>query len=453
MLGVLTPDEMNAVDRAAPEPADVLIERAGRAVARCAIEMLGGTYGRRVVVVCGHGNNGADGRIAARVLSRRGVRVQVFEPADVPLEYPRCDLVIDAAFGTGLSRPWSAPDRGGAKLVLAVDIPSGVDGLTGALLGAPLAADVTITFAAHKPGLLFPPGREYCGHIRCADIGLETSGARTWLLEDRDLFGFGRSHRPVDSHKWKAAVWLIGGAENMRGAARMASSAAMRAGAGYVRLSSPTAGVDVAAPSEIVQVPLPSAGWGGVVAAESSRFGAVVIGPGLGRDERHVAEIAEVLDKVTVPVLLDGDALTILGPRLVPLTHARSGATILTPHDGEFAALTGAPPGPDRVACARTLAAESGAIVLLKGPCTVIAEPNGDVMLSIAGDQRLATAGTGDVLAGVIGALAAQGMAPAMAAGLGSEFHGRAAMMARPVGMIATDLIDHLMMLEDPQDG
>ena len=158
MIPVVTPDEMRAVDAAALEPVDVLVDRAGRAVARAAVRMLGGVYGRRVVVVAGPGNNGADGRVAATVLERRGVRVQVVSPDELDV-LVGIDLVIDAAYGTGLSRPYEFPEVAPGVPVLAVDIPSGVDGLTGESLGRPRRADETVTFAALKPGLLHEPGR------------------------------------------------------------------------------------------------------------------------------------------------------------------------------------------------------------------------------------------------------------------------------------------------------
>ena len=182
MIPVVTPAEMAAIDEAAPEPVEVLIDRAGRAVARSAVAMMGGVYGRRVVVVAGPGNNGADGRQAAAVLRQRGVRVRVVAPGESgPLK--DVDLVIDAAFGTGCVGRTGFP-VGDQVPVLAVDIPSGVDGLTGAA-GSPCAADRTVTFAAYKPGLLLEPGRSLAGRIEVVDIGLDVSGASIDLVEGR----------------------------------------------------------------------------------------------------------------------------------------------------------------------------------------------------------------------------------------------------------------------------
>src|SRR4029453_325043 len=172
---------MGEIDAAAPEPVEELIERAGAAVARAAVAMLEGTYGRQVVVIAGKGNNGNDGRAAARRLARRGVAVRIVEAPDVPARLDRADLLIDAAYGTGFRGSWDGPDTGDAK-VLAVDIPSGVDGLTGAAGDGVLHADRTVTFAALKPGLLLPPGSIYPGAVEVADIGLDVSRARAHLV-------------------------------------------------------------------------------------------------------------------------------------------------------------------------------------------------------------------------------------------------------------------------------
>ena len=186
MIPVVTPEEMGAIDAAAPEPVDVLIGRAGAAVAQAAIDLLGGTYGRRVVIVAGKGNNGNDGRDAAARLERRGVRVQVI-PADLaPAALPPADLVIDAAYGTGFRGTYEAPDPGDAP-VLAVDVPSGVDGLTGVASGRPLRAVRTVTFAALKPGLLFHDGLVLAGDVHTADIGLDVSSATVHQIEASDV--------------------------------------------------------------------------------------------------------------------------------------------------------------------------------------------------------------------------------------------------------------------------
>lgn len=209
MIPVVTPAEMGAIDAGAPEPVEVLIDRAGAAVARRARAMLGGTYGRRIVVVAGPGNNGNDGRVAGQRLAAAGAHVTVVAPDAVgPL--PPAHLVIDAAYGTGLTRPYDPPALQGSPLVLAVDIPSGVHGLTGALLGTPWPADETLTFAALKPGLVLSPGRWLTGRVTVADIGLDVSRSTIAVVTPDDLLA-SIPARPVDTHKWRAACWVIGG--------------------------------------------------------------------------------------------------------------------------------------------------------------------------------------------------------------------------------------------------
>ncbi|MDQ4090351.1 MAG: NAD(P)H-hydrate epimerase, partial [Actinomycetota bacterium] len=237
MIPVLTPEEMRAVDRAAPEPVEVLVERAGSAVARAALSMLGGAYGRRVVVVAGKGNNGADGLVAATLLRRRGARVQVIDAGDQPDRLPRSDLVVDAAYGTGFRGDYAAPDPFGAP-VLSVDIPSGIDGLTGEAGDGAVRATATVTFAALKPGLLLGAGFEHAGKVGVADIGLDVSRSTISVIEASDVGGW-LPDRPRDSHKWKSAIWMVAGSPGMTGAADMAARAAMRAGAGTVRLGIP----------------------------------------------------------------------------------------------------------------------------------------------------------------------------------------------------------------------
>ena len=441
MLPVVTPEEMAEIDRRAPEPVEVLIGRAGRAVARAAVQLMGGAYGRSVVVVAGKGNNGNDGRDAARRLRDRGARVRVLDAGTLgPGErLDPCSLVIDAAYGTGVRGEYVAPDPGGAP-VLAVDIPSGVNGLTGEAGEGAVRADATITFAALKPGVLFVPGRELAGEVTVADIGLDCSSASAHLVESDDVREW-LPTRPLDAHKWRSAVWVVAGSDGMHGAAALASGGAQRAGAGYVRLSSPGADLGGDASVEVVRTELPAAGWDRAVLEGLDRFKALVIGPGLGTDAATISAVQHVVRESSVPTVVDGDGLTALGSDVARHTHP---LTVLTPHDGEYERLAGQPPGPDRIAAARSLAALTDATVLLKGPTTVIADHEGRVLLVTAGDERLATAGTGDVLSGIIGALLAQGVHPLRAAAAGAWLHGRAGMLGPSRGLIAGDLIDRL---------
>jgi ADP-dependent NAD(P)H-hydrate dehydratase / NAD(P)H-hydrate epimerase len=440
MVPVLTPDEMAAVDAAAPEPTEVLIERAGAAVARAALDMLGGAYGRRVVVVAGKGNNGNDGRSAAERLRRRGVRVIVIPAAEAPARLAAADLVVDAAYGTGFRGRYDPPDPGGAP-VLAVDIPSGVDGLTGrADEAGAVAADRTVTFAAYKPGLLFPPGRGLAGRVELADIGLDVSGATAHVVDEADVAAWIPA-RPVDSHKWRAARMIVAGSPGMTGAAHLAAAAAQRAGAGMVRVASPGLHPDPGLPTEAVGIAVPAAGWDEAVLGGLDRVHALVLGPGLGRTAPTVTAVHHVASGAGVPLLVDGDGLAALGDAVPSVLGRRDAPTVLTPHDGEYARLAGHPPGDDRIAAARHLAAATGAVVLLKGSTTVVADPGGSVLLSTAGDARLATAGTGDVLSGLIGALLAQGLPAIQAAAAGAWIHGRAAARGPARGLVASDLV------------
>ncbi len=447
MLPVLTPTQMAAVDAAAPEPEDVLIGRAAAAVARTAVSLLGGTYGRRVVVVAGPGNNGNDGRVAAELLRRKGVRVVVHDVADAPEVLGPADLVIDAAFGTGFRGSYSFPDTDGAP-VLAVDVPSGVSGLTGTTSGRPAAAVATVTFAALKPGLVLGDGPSFAGEVEVADIGLDVADpdvvgpASTHLVTDADVLSWVPA-RLVDDHKWRHAVWVIAGSPGMSGAALLCSTAALRAGSGYVRLTVPGDGA-AAGPVEAVVTQASVDGWAELVGAEWSRFAAVAIGPGLGRTDAARSQVRAALAAPDLPVVLDGDGLWAVSDAPVAALARRPGPTVLTPHDGEFELLTGGPPGEDRIESARALAADTGAVVLLKGPTTVVADPAGDVLLVRSGDARLATAGTGDVLTGTIAACLASGAPPLQAAAAGAHLHGRAALLGPDRGLVASDVAELL---------
>jgi hydroxyethylthiazole kinase-like uncharacterized protein yjeF len=439
MIPIVTPDEMGAIDRAAPEPVEVLIERAGSAVARAAIEMLGGTYGRRVVVLAGKGNNGNDGRSAARRLRARGVRVAVVEASEQRPRLSPCDLVVDAAYGTGFRGPYRAPDPGGAD-VLAVDIPSGVDGLTGTPAERVLHADRTVTFAALKPGQLVGAGPELCGDIEVADIGLDVSSVKSHLVTEGDFSAWCPDRAP-GSHKWQHAVCVVGGSPGLEGAAALTARAALRAGAGYVRWSAP-GGVPLAAkPLEAVAVALPQHHWASAVLEDLDRFRAVTVGNGLGLDEAAADDVRALLAGADCPVIVDADAITLLGHDAVGVARP---STVFTPHVGEFTRLTGREPASDRIGCVREAAHDLDAVVLLKGPATIVAEPGGRVLVSASGDARLATLGTGDVLAGVIAALCAGGLDPFRAAAAGAFLHGWAAALGWRRGFVASDLLELL---------
>ena len=447
MLPIVTPVEMRAVDMAVAADVQTYIERAGAAVARAAVRMLGGTYGRTVNVIVGKGNNGADGRVAAQRLSDRGVKVRVYAVDECPSRLPEADLVIDAAYGTGFHGMWHPPSIGNAK-VLAVDIPSGVNAFTGAVDGPVIPADRTITFQALKPGLLLSPGADLAGDIELADIGLGDrveAHAHAHLVQQADVAEW-LPVRPTNAHKWRSAVRIVAGSVGMTGAAALAARGAVRAGAGMVHLSGVGCLV-VGAPVEVVQKPLQGIGWSRALLDSLDRFHALVIGPGIGRDDATASETRAVVLDAPLPAVVDGDALFAMAWNAEgagALLRRRTRPTVITPHDGEYALLTGQPPLADRFLSARRLAADTGCVVLLKGPATVVAEPDGRVLVVTTGDERLATAGTGDVLAGIIGALLAQGVEPFQAAAAGAWLHGRASRGASAYGFVAGDIPDHL---------
>ncbi len=453
---------MAAVDRDAAEPVEVLIGRAGAAVAHRAARLLSGVYAKRIVVVAGKGNNGADGRAAAALLSSQGADVQVLEAGDLgagqPL--PAADLVVDAAYGTGLQRAYSPPSPGRSP-VLAVDIPSGMSGLTGEVLegGGAMPAAATVTFASLKPGLLLGAGPDLTGEVEVADIGLghlAGTAASCWLVGDTDVGGrLPRRHR--EGHKWLTALQVVAGSPGMTGAPWLVSRSALRAGAGYVRLSMPGVDPSVLPTGELVHLPVPASGWHVKVLDELSRVKALVVGPGLGPVVDSTGgsagadggalpggEVGLLVAAAAVPTVIDADGLNAIGSleALAAIVARRSQPTVITPHAGEFARLAGHAPGPDRLAETRQAAARSGAIVLLKGSTTVIAAPDGRALLAASGDARLSTAGTGDVLSGVIGAFLARGLPAFEAAALAAHVHGRAAHCGYREGLVASDLPD-----------
>jgi NAD(P)H-hydrate epimerase len=437
---------MKAIDADAQRRVSLatLVDRAGAAVARSVLRQLGGAYGRKVVVVAGKGHNGDDGRVAAALLARRGVGVMVVDAAADARLAP-CDVVVDAAYGTGFRGEYRAPEVPEGAHVVAVDIPSGVNGDTGEAAAGAVRAGTTVTFAALKPGLLLGEGPARSGSVEVVDIGLDVSGARVRVVEDADVTDL-LPRRPRNTHKWETAVYVAAGSPGMMGSATFCSMAAMRAGAGMVQLGVPGAGPRDLPSSEVVAHGLPSEQWDADVLGVVGRCRALVVGPGLGRSEAAVAAVRRLVAECPVPVLVDADGLNVLGRarEVAELVAGRATPVILTPHDGEFSRLAGSGPGPDRLGSARDLAQRSGAVVLLKGSTTVVAAPDGPSLLSTSGSPRLATAGTGDVLSGIIGGFLARGLPAVEAAALGAHAHGRAAGLGLPEGLLAGDLVDLL---------
>ena len=380
--------------------------------------------------------------------------MKVVDAADAPSSLgtagERIDLVVDAAYGTGFKGTYDAPSVPEGTNVLAVDIPSGVDGDTGAVSGAALRADTTVTFAALKPGLLQGDGPALTGRVELADIGLDASRAHIWLVEDEDVRRL-VPPRARDSYKWQSAVVVIAGSPGMVGAASFSAMAAYRSGAGMVRLAVPGASEEELPATEAVAVEIDRHGWAGQVLEVAKRCKAVVIGPGLGRDPDTATDVRSVVASSPVPVVVDADGLFALGKaeevaEVVGARRGEAGPVVLTPHSGEFANIFGRPPGEDHIEEAQDASVATGCVFLLKGPTTVVASAGTDdqrrVRVVMSGGPNLATAGTGDVLSGAIGAFIARGAEPFEAAALAAHVHGRAASLGPTEGLVAGDLPD-----------
>jgi len=446
-----------------------------------------------VVVVCGGGNNGGDGYAVARLLREAGRSVGVLHTSDPaqltgdaavmrdrlggepPLPFAAGALdgaavIVDAILGTGFSgAPRAdvaaaiAAINGADAWVLAADVPSGVDAATGAVAGEAVSAAVTATFHAAMPGLWIAPGKAHAGEVVVVDIGIPDDGnpVAPWI----GLIGPGilatYPRRGQDSTKFASGhVLVAGGSRGLTGAPCLSSMAAMRAGAGYVTACVPDSLNDIfeVKLTEVMTAPLPDDGGGSHVEAgadgvleKAGRGGAVVLGPGLGRSDGAFAFARKVAREVEVALVLDADGLNAHAGALESLA-ARTAPTILTPHGGELARLLeidGDAVAAHRLDHARDAARRSGAIVILKGDDTLVAEPGGRVGVSRGGSPALATAGTGDVLSGVLGAFLARGMAPFEAACAAVFAHAEAGRRAAraldgPDGVIASDVVDEL---------
>ncbi len=484
---LLTPAEMAAADRLTMDggtPGIDLMERAGQAVAREAAALAEGQPSARIVVLCGPGNNGGDGFIAARCLVAAGHRPDVWllkEPADLkgdaleafrrmklpireinagdsiaydlPDEIARADVVIDALFGAGLDRPLDglvlklvgAVNSSGVP-VLAVDLPSGLSGADGSVQGDAIRAAASVTFFRAKPGHLLMPGKALCGDLTVADIGIRSdvlTVIRPATFENAS--GLWRHAWPEPDplgHKYsRGHAVVFGGPMSATGAARLSAGAALRAGSGLVTLASPPDAMMVNA-CHLTAVMLKKVADAEAIETflEDVRLNALLIGPGygLGEDTRTAVLTLLRADRATV---LDADALTAFEGAAEDLFRAiagRSAPVVLTPHEGEFARLF---PNLRRskLARARAAARASGAVVVLKGPDTVIAQPGGRAAINRNAPPWLATAGSGDVLAGIVTGLLAQGVPAFEAACQAVWLHGEAARAAGP-GLTAEDL-------------
>lgn len=470
---LLAPAEMSRADAAAIEsgvPGIALMENAGRAVARAVQRRF---VACRTLVLAGPGNNGGDGYVVARRLqevgwpvvlaplapprpgsdaARAAARWRGFRVEFTATAAARAELVIDAVFGAGLSRPLDDKVREvlrAARRIVAVDVPSGLDGASGQPLGFAPEAVLTVTFFRRKPGHLLLPGRMLCGPLVLADIGIPKKVLR---VVGANTFANGPAlwhlKRPaLDGHKYDRGYVTVLGGETMTGAARLVAAAARRIGAGMVGIAAPTP-----AAAAVYR-----GGEPGVIVSETAlaelladrRRRVFVAGPGLGAAAARTALPA--LIAAGKEVVADADALTAFAGQ----PDGLRGAAVLTPHAGEFARLFG-PPGPDRLAAARAAAARTGAVVVLKGADSIVAAADGWAAINASAPPYLATAGAGDVLAGMIAGLIAQGMPARDAAAAGVFLHGVAAERVGR-GLIAEDLpagIPHaLTTLEGRHEG
>jgi NAD(P)H-hydrate epimerase len=425
-----------------PDTVPELMERAGEAVAREAMRAF--PDARRFACVCGGGSNGGDGRVAARLLREAG------READETTEPDGYDVVVDALFGTGFRgapRPEAAAlierINAGDAPVVSVDLPSGVDASTGEVAGAVVDADLTVTFHGRKVGLAVGPGRFHAGSVVVADIGLEPLPtehrlARPELLELVPLRG------SLDTKYTAGSVLVVGGQPGMTGAACLSALAALRADAGYVTLAVPAESLPVVEALALEPVKI---GWRDddaveTITAAAERAGSIAVGPGLGRGEGRNALVRELLERVELPAVVDADGLFGLKP------VRRAAPTVLTPHAGELARLLDTDAhwvGAHRLEAARTAAGRFEAVVLLKGPDTIVAQPDGGVIVCDLGPPSLATAGTGDVLTGIVASFLAKGLEPQLAAAAAAVAHARAAQLApHRAGLVAGDLLGSL---------
>jgi NAD(P)H-hydrate epimerase len=477
---ILTVEQSFAADRYAAKngvPFLTLMENAGRAVADEAVKRWSP---RKTLVLCGPGNNGGDGLVAARYLKKYGWEVRVavlgsranlkgdvaavakqwdgsFETIEAGI-FRDAELVIDAVFGAGFSRQLEDEAKTIALElndldipVLAVDVPTGLHGDTGRVLGdVAIDADVTVTFFRKKPGHLLMPGRARCGEVVVADIGIPESALdalRPKLFEDTPALWSSSFPWPKDeAHKYdRGHCVVVSGPAHATGAARLAARGALRVGAGLVSVASPTAAVEVNAVELTAIMVKPFEGVEGLARLlEDKRFNSVVLGPGAGVGAETKAMVDRVLATQAAAVL-DADALTSFKDDPKALYLLLREPCVLTPHEGEFERIF---PGllrrsSTRIEAARAAAATARCTVLLKGADTVIAAPDGRAAINGHAPPELATAGSGDVLAGMIGGLMAQGVDSFKAAAMAAWLHGEAAYRFGP-GLISEDLPEQL---------
>ncbi len=501
-MKVATSDQMREIDRVTIEeygiPGLVLMERAGLAVARRITEL---RQGGKVLVLCGGGNNGGDGIVVARILHNGGYHVKVLLFAaeevlsadcrhqydiarrmDIPVEFRASlhssdvhgALVVDALFGTGLSRPVTGQLAGVLSFlndhdatVVAVDMPSGISSDTGEVLGEAVMADVTVTFGLPKRGHLLYPGAEYTGKLFVEDIGFprellesDSLGVETFTPASFGVIPVRRKNAYKGDY---GHVFVIAGSRGKTGAAVMTAKSCLRSGAGLVTVGVPSSLIDAfqARVTEEMTLPLPDDGTG-MLSPEAldvildfitRKIDVIAIGPGIGVSEATREIITGLVLRSPVPLVIDADGLNSLQGRVQDLADAKS-PLVLTPHPGEMRRLLGQEDlkvtdiERDRIGISLQFAAETGTHLVLKGVPTVTATPEGRAFLNTSGNPGMASAGSGDVLTGVIASLLGQGFSPEQSAILGVYLHGLAGDFAAAdkgeASLIASDIIDHL---------
>jgi ADP-dependent NAD(P)H-hydrate dehydratase / NAD(P)H-hydrate epimerase len=447
---LLTADETRRAEEAHQGSMEELMERAGSAVAAHVLRQFPG----RVTVVCGGGNNGGDGRVCARRLREAGRDVLVVDGVG---DLGEPDVIVDALLGIGLT---DAPREDASRMIelmnssgrpiVAVDVPSGVNASTGEIAGVAVRATATVTFGAPKVGLAVAPGLFHSGSVQIAPIGLRPREHEHALVPASALLEVPR--KQTESTKYTAgSVLIVGGSRGLTGAPMLAALAAFRADAGYVALAAPESTLPVLETTllEVVKRPLPEDSSGRLlprsleaILEAADRADVVAIGPGLGRSEGTVELVRLLLEQLDLPVVLDADGLWGLEP------FARKAPTVLTPHSGELAQLLGIEAGEvdaHRLDAVRRATARFGSVVLLKGADTLVAAPREGVLVATYGTPALATAGSGDVLTGIVAAFLAKGMEPRFAAAAAAVAHGVAAeLIEAQAGTIASDLLPEL---------
>ncbi|NOT40036.1 MAG: NAD(P)H-hydrate dehydratase [Alphaproteobacteria bacterium] len=482
---ILTVAEMNEVDRLVVSSGVTtltLMENAGRKVAN---EIAKRWPACKTMVLCGPGNNGGDGFVVARHLQARGYKVEVVTVGDHstlkpdaaamakewtgpmrrfdPAKPVHSELVVDAVFGAGLSRGLEPElsqlfeDIEMADVpTVAIDVPSGICGDRGAFIdgGQPWTAALTVTFFRRKPAHVLYPSRKHCGEIVCVDIGIPDGilNALSDIATHRRTVSFENVEPPLPklrdpaAHKYnRGHCVVVSGPASATGAARLAAHSALRVGAGLVTVAGEAAAIPVLSSSltaiMVRETSMPAALH---TLLEDKRYNAVVIGPGNGVGQATRDRVAVALSSLASTVL-DADALTSFAETPDALVKLLTPRCVLTPHEGEFERIFPnlLKQSPNKIEAARIAAQRAGAVVLLKGADTVIANPDGTTVVNTNAPPDLATAGSGDVLAGIIGGLLAQGMTPFDAARTGAYLHGLCGRIAGP-GLIAEDLADHL---------